>query len=100
MTEKEMIEPLLSPNAIKVLEKRYLAKNDKGQVTETPTEMFRREDREGVLRDHDQEGVPPQLPYLDECRPGASATFCMFRIARRRLDGGDFRVRQTGRHHP
>jgi len=42
MTEKEMIEPLLSPNAIKVLEKRYLAKNDKGQVTETPTEMFRR----------------------------------------------------------
>lgn len=42
MTKKEMIEPLLSPNAIKVLEKRYLAKNDKGQVVETPVEMFRR----------------------------------------------------------
>lgn len=42
MAKKEMIEPLLSPNAIKVLEKRYLAKNDKGQVVETPVEMFRR----------------------------------------------------------
>ncbi|MBI5756668.1 MAG: vitamin B12-dependent ribonucleotide reductase, partial [Nitrospirae bacterium] len=42
MTTKEISEPLFSQNAIKVLEKRYLAKNDKGEVVETPREMFRR----------------------------------------------------------
>ncbi len=42
MATKEIIEPLLSQNAIKVLEKRYLAKNDKGHVVEDPKEMFRR----------------------------------------------------------
>ncbi|MBI5406937.1 MAG: vitamin B12-dependent ribonucleotide reductase [Nitrospirae bacterium] len=42
MPTKEVTDSLFSQNAIKVLEKRYLAKNDKGQVTETPTDMFRR----------------------------------------------------------
>src|SRR3972149_10454999 len=42
MVTKEIVEPLFSQNAIKVLEKRYLAKNDKGEVVETPLEMFRR----------------------------------------------------------
>jgi len=42
MPTKEISEPLFSQNAIKVLEKRYLAKNDKGQVVETPKDMFRR----------------------------------------------------------
>ncbi|MEK6538585.1 MAG: vitamin B12-dependent ribonucleotide reductase, partial [Nitrospirota bacterium] len=42
MPIKEISEPLFSQNAIKVLEKRYLAKNDKGQVVETPKDMFRR----------------------------------------------------------
>ena len=32
----------LSENAVKVLRKRYLAKNEKGEVIETPEEMFRR----------------------------------------------------------
>jgi ribonucleoside-diphosphate reductase alpha chain len=32
----------LSSNALKVLEKRYLAKNEEGRVVETPEEMFRR----------------------------------------------------------
>ena len=42
MATKEIVEPLFSQNAIKVLEKRYLAKNEKGEVVETPKEMFRR----------------------------------------------------------
>jgi len=32
----------LSDNAVKVLERRYLTKNQKGEVIETPEEMFRR----------------------------------------------------------
>jgi ribonucleoside-diphosphate reductase alpha chain len=32
----------LTPNAITVLERRYLKKNDKGRVIETPEDMFRR----------------------------------------------------------
>jgi ribonucleoside-diphosphate reductase alpha chain len=32
----------LSENAIRVLEKRYLKKDDKGNITETPEDMFRR----------------------------------------------------------
>jgi len=32
----------LSPNALKVLEKRYLKKNEEGVVVETPEELFRR----------------------------------------------------------
>ncbi len=32
----------LSPNAIKVLEKRYLKKNEEGKVVESPVDLFRR----------------------------------------------------------
>ena len=32
----------LTPNAITVLERRYLAKDKDGKVTETPDDMFRR----------------------------------------------------------
>ncbi|XUX01085.1 MAG: adenosylcobalamin-dependent ribonucleoside-diphosphate reductase [Dehalogenimonas sp.] len=32
----------LSPNAVRVLEKRYLGRNSKGELVETPEEMFRR----------------------------------------------------------
>ena len=35
-------EPKLSTNAIKVLERRYLLRNLKGEVIETPKQMFRR----------------------------------------------------------
>ena len=35
-------EPDLSPNAITVLEHRYLMRDDDGQVAETPAELFRR----------------------------------------------------------
>ena len=32
----------LTPNAVKVLEKRYLKKNEEGKVVETPEELFQR----------------------------------------------------------
>ena len=32
----------LTPNALKVLERRYLKKNEEGRVVETPEELFRR----------------------------------------------------------
>ncbi|MDH5203714.1 MAG: adenosylcobalamin-dependent ribonucleoside-diphosphate reductase, partial [Nitrospirota bacterium] len=32
----------LTPNALKVLEKRYLKKNEEGKIVETPEELFRR----------------------------------------------------------
>ena len=35
-------KPELSTNALIVLEKRYLSKNDKGETAETPEDMFRR----------------------------------------------------------
>src|SRR3989442_12607646 len=35
-------DPKLSENAMRVLEKRYLKKDDKGRVTETPKELFAR----------------------------------------------------------
>ncbi|MBE0428577.1 MAG: vitamin B12-dependent ribonucleotide reductase [Thermoleophilia bacterium] len=36
------LQPQLSPNALKVLEKRYLKKDHDGNPVETPAEMFRR----------------------------------------------------------
>ncbi|MEM3077897.1 MAG: vitamin B12-dependent ribonucleotide reductase [Nitrososphaerales archaeon] len=41
-TEKEIIERKFSPNALKVLEKRYLRKDENGKIIETPDQMFRR----------------------------------------------------------
>lgn len=41
-TEKEVVEYKLSPNALKVLEKRYLRKDEKGKIIETPEQMFLR----------------------------------------------------------
>ena len=35
-------KPLVNPNALTVLQKRYLIKNDKGEVLETPEALFRR----------------------------------------------------------
>ena len=36
------MEPKLSENALKVLERRYLKKDEEGRVIETPEEMFLR----------------------------------------------------------
>lgn len=42
MSTIDKIEPQLSQNALRVLKKRYLAKNEKGEVIETPKDMFKR----------------------------------------------------------
>ncbi|MBF0473688.1 MAG: vitamin B12-dependent ribonucleotide reductase [Nitrospirae bacterium] len=40
--KKETNDIALSPNSLKVLERRYLKKNSQGEVTETPQGLFRR----------------------------------------------------------
>jgi len=40
--QPDSIEPCRSPNAITVLENRYLLRGNDGRVTETPAELFRR----------------------------------------------------------
>jgi ribonucleoside-diphosphate reductase alpha chain len=42
MTMREAEYPSLSPNAVRVLEKRYLARDETGLLTETPEALFRR----------------------------------------------------------
>ncbi len=42
MDEKTTQQPVLTDNAIKVLERRYLTKDGKGKVIETPEGLFRR----------------------------------------------------------
>ncbi len=46
----------LSLNAIRVLEKRYLRKNEQGQIAETPAEMFRRVANAVAAADEAHEG--------------------------------------------
>lgn len=41
-TEEKIVTPGLSENALKVLERRYLAKDPEGRVVETPEQLFRR----------------------------------------------------------
>ncbi len=45
------VEPTLSPNALRVLEKRYLAKDADGEVCETPSDLFRRVAKNIALAD-------------------------------------------------
>ncbi|MEO0283687.1 MAG: vitamin B12-dependent ribonucleotide reductase [candidate division WOR-3 bacterium] len=37
-----LLEPIVTENALKVLEKRYLLRNEKGEIIETPKEMYER----------------------------------------------------------
>ncbi len=40
--KKSAVNPELSPNAVTVLERRYLKRDKEGKILETPTDMFRR----------------------------------------------------------
>ncbi len=55
----------LSPNAVKVLEKRYLKKNEEGKVVETPGELFRRVARSVASADL-QYGKSPREVQVEE----------------------------------
>ncbi len=48
---QEVKEFYLSQNAIKVLEKRYLKKNEEGKIVETPEDLFRRVARSIAIAD-------------------------------------------------
>ena len=37
-----LVEPVIAPNSLAVMKKRYLRQNAKGEVMETPAEMFYR----------------------------------------------------------
>lgn len=58
--EKKKLKPKLSKNALKVLERRYLKKDDEGKVTETPEKMFRRVVTH-VAKAEDKFGTPEEL---------------------------------------
>lgn len=67
----------LSPNAHRVLEARYLRRNEKGQVAETPDELFDRV--ASAVAEAEGQGAPDWkerfraarlLLHLALCRPG------------------------------
>ena len=99
----------LSDNALKVLERRYLKKNESGKVTESPDEMFRRVARaiagaDKLYGKSDQQVsdleeafyramaalIYAQFSLPDECRKRIRAALCLFYPADRRFHGIDF----------
>ncbi len=56
----------LSENALKVLERRYLKKDENGKVVETPEELFRRVARAIAWADKEYGASPKQIAELEE----------------------------------
>lgn len=56
----------LSENALKVLERRYLKKDENGKVVETPEELFRRVARAIAWADKEYGASPRQIAELEE----------------------------------
>ena len=110
----------LSPNAVTVLEKRYLVKDDGGKPVEAPSDLFWRvattvaeADRkygatdqeveqlgEGVLRHHGDPALHAQLAHPDERRPPAGPALRLLRAAggRRALQRQERHLRHAPRH--
>jgi ribonucleoside-diphosphate reductase alpha chain len=57
---------LLTENAIKVLEKRYLAKDGKGQITETPEGLFRRVAQAIAAPDQTYGSTPEEIKETED----------------------------------
>src|SRR2546430_9951930 len=109
----------VSPNALRVLKKRYLAKDENGKVIETPEGMFRRVAHNLAQADALYGATPEEVRTSEEefCRdgpPGLSAEFSdpherlpaaaaagrLFRPAGRGLDHGNLRYVETPGAHP
>jgi ribonucleoside-diphosphate reductase alpha chain len=56
----------LSPNALKVLKKRYLKKDEKGQIVETPETMFRRVAKSIASVDKNYGKTDEDVLYVEE----------------------------------
>lgn len=62
---KALSSPDLSQNALKVLEKRYLKKNEEGKVTETPEELFKRVAKTIASADLNYDSSPAETKALE-----------------------------------
>jgi ribonucleoside-diphosphate reductase alpha chain len=60
------VKLVFTPNALKVLEKRYLKKNQEGKVIETPEEMFRRVAKTIASADLNYGKSQAEVEYLEE----------------------------------
>ncbi|MEZ4484237.1 MAG: ribonucleotide reductase N-terminal alpha domain-containing protein [Syntrophotaleaceae bacterium] len=110
MTNGSPSEPLLTSSALTVLERRYLKRNEQGEVLEQPADMFRRVAHAVAaaeeLFDNGQNataleaefyrlltsaGVSRQLTDPDECRSGARPAVGLLCTPRGRFHGEHFR---------
>jgi len=66
MDEVHVRKPVLTENAIKVLEKRYLAKDGKGRVVETPEGLFRRVARAIASPDQAFGATPEEVTQTED----------------------------------
>ncbi|MEW6571932.1 MAG: vitamin B12-dependent ribonucleotide reductase [Nitrospirota bacterium] len=56
----------LSPNALKVLEKRYLKKDEEGKIVETPQELFRRVSKAVAEADRNYRKTDAEIRKIEE----------------------------------
>lgn len=78
---------MLSDHAIKLLEERYLLKDEDGNITETPDEFFVRVAKHGAKTDEEFwdnleaisnfKFVPSRMPYMGTERPFCSSCFVL-----------------------
>lgn len=63
----EMVNGIsLTPNSLKVLEKRYLKRDERGKVVETPEELFRRVAKAVASADHEYGSSENEVKTLEE----------------------------------
>lgn len=66
MKNAEIKKPVLTENALKVLERRYLAKDGKGKVIETPEGLFRRVARAIASPDQGFGATPEEVKVIED----------------------------------
>ena len=66
MEELKATKPVLTENALKVLERRYLTKDGKGNVVETPDGLFRRVARAIAASDQIYGATPEEIKAVED----------------------------------